>query len=108
MPGLHVFEQRAGKPRGGLAERLGRRVAVPERHQRLVTPEHLDERGAGVIRLRGHGTHERGGIERDPAVGKRADDEQPLPGLQVQPDADHQFGIAAERDFIHVFSARRS
>ena len=69
-PACTCSSERAGKPRGGLAERLGRRVAVPERHQRLVTPEHLDERGAGVIRLRGHGTHERGGIERDAAVGR--------------------------------------
>jgi hypothetical protein len=28
--------------------------------------------------------------------------------LQVEPDADHQFGIAAKRDFIHLLSARRT
>ena len=97
-----MFDERAGEPRGDLAERLGRRVAVAERRQRLVTPEHLDERGARLVRPRGHGAHERGGVERDAAVRERAEDQQSLPGLQVEPDADHQVGIAAEGQVIHV------
>ena len=91
----------ARQPVGELVERVARRVREARGEQRLVAPQRLDEPRAGLVRGGGDLPHERRRFERRAAVGHRADDQQPLPGLKVEPDSYRELGIGAQLLLVH-------
>ena len=89
------------QPARVLVERVARRQAKPRQLHGLVAPERLHATGARAIGAFGDLPDERRGFERCPAVGERADDEQTLPGAEVQADVDGEIGVRAKQGIVH-------
>src|SRR5881628_4055242 len=61
--------------------------------QRLVAPDCLDQLRARAIRARRDVPDDRRRFERHAAVHERPDDQQPLPGLEVQSNFDGELAV---------------
>ena len=68
----------------------------PRQQQRLVAPDRFDQLGAGTVGARGDRANQRRRIERDAAVGERADDQEALARLEIEGHADGQLAVTVE------------
>ena len=94
VAGLGMLRQRLGQPRGELAERVAPGVPEACKLQRFVAPDGFHQLRPGPIGAGGDVADERRGLERHAPVHQRSDDQQPLPGLQVESNLDSQLAVA--------------
>ena len=96
IPRLHVLNEGLRQPARERRERLARRVRHARELLRLVAPERLDIARARLVGTGHDLPHERRRLERDAAVGERADDQEALAGLEVERDPDGEIGVSGE------------